>query len=241
MLERETIELSVKVEKISANSKEINERLSEIAKDLSVNPQADINYLDDAEIQRLGQEWKVIHAELGKPVENASAELLQKKQEISSHIEDLNKVLNQHEVTEKTKARIQELKDEERKLAQQIGEAEGQRFLIESFIKAKVNLLEDSINGRFKTVRFRLFDVQINGGVNECCETLINGVPFPDANHAAQINSGLEIISVLSDHYSVTAPIFVDNAEAVNELAKTKGQVIRLVVSEDQELKVEVA
>ncbi len=239
-LEAELTELEEKVLKNNVVSRELNDRIVEIEKELSPKVETEINYSDDAEIQRLKQERKIIQIELDKPAKNASTELLQQKQEIVAHIEDLNRVLNQREVTEKTKARIQELKAEERKLAQQISEAEGQRYLIERFIKAKVNLLEDSINNRFKSVKFKLFDVQINGGIVECCETLINGVPFADANHAGQINAGIDIINTLSDRYKLSCPLWVDNAEAINQLAETAGQVIRLVVSNDKEMKVEV-
>ena len=45
----------------------------------------------------------------------------------------------------------------------------------------------------------------------ECCDTLIKGVPFQDANNAAKINAGIDIINTLTDHYDITAPIFVDN------------------------------
>jgi hypothetical protein len=35
-----------------------------------------------------------------------------------------------------------------------------------------------------------MFETQINGGEAECCEALINGVPFSDANTASKINAG---------------------------------------------------
>jgi DNA repair exonuclease SbcCD ATPase subunit len=223
-----------------AVGREINERLAEIKQELTGMVEAEINYKDDHEYRRLFNEAVNLKIELDKPVENQSTELLQKKQEITAHIEDLNRVLNQRDVTEKTRARIEELKAEEKRLAQQISEAEGQRFLIEKFIKAKVNLLEGSINSRFKMVKFRLFETQINGGIAECCEALIGGVPFQDANHAAQVNGGIDIINVLSGHYGVMAPIFIDNRESVNKLIETGSQVINLLVSYDKELKVEV-
>jgi hypothetical protein len=91
----------------------------------------------------------------------------------------------------------------------------------------------------FKTVKFSLFDVQINGAISETFETLINGVPFQDANGASKINSGIEIINKLCDVYNFTAPIFVDNAESVVKLHESNSQIIRLVVSEgDKTLRV---
>ena len=66
-------------------------------------------------------------------------------------------------------------------------------------------------------------------------------VPYSTANKAAVVNAGLEIIATLSRHYGVRLPIVVDNAESVTELLPVDSQVIRLVVSaEDESLRVEV-
>ncbi|MBY6766575.1 recombinase RecF, partial [Clostridium botulinum] len=104
----------------------------------------------------------------------------------------------------------------------------------------KVELLESSINSKFKYVSFKLFDTQVNGGLNETCEALINGVPFSNANTASQINAGLDIINALSEHYSVQAPIFIDNRESINNLIDINSQIINLIVSKDKNLRVEV-
>ena len=102
-------------------------------------------------------------------------------------------------------------------------------------------MLDEKINARFKHARFKLFNELVNGGVEECCETLFDGVPYSTAlNNGSRINVGLDIINTLSEHYGFTAPIFIDNAEAVTELIETRGQMIRLVVSEaDKKLRVE--
>lgn len=148
-------------------------------------------------------------------------------------------------VDQRTKglARIEELKAEQKRLGKAYEELEHQRNLCEKFVVAKAKMMNDRINGRFPTVRFRLFELQINGGVNDqICEVTVNGVPYSDLNNAAKINAGLEIIDVLGEIYGLTAPIFIDNAEAVCELTRTKGQQIRLYVSaSDATLRIEGA
>ena len=61
---------------------------------------------------------------------------------------------------------------------------------------------------------------------------------MPTPNNAMKINAGLDIINTICDALGMTAPIFVDNAEAVNQLTQSESQIIRLVVSEDKELKI---
>ncbi|WP_432613310.1 hypothetical protein [Bacillus subtilis] len=59
-------------------------------------------------------------------------------------------------------------------------------------------------------------------------------------NNAARINVGLDIINTLNDYYRITAPIFVDNSEAVTKLINTNSQILSLIVSEkDKQLRVE--
>ncbi|MEH7223890.1 hypothetical protein V7112_08715 [Bacillus sp. JJ1566] len=137
--------------------------------------------------------------------------------------------------------RIRELQEQEEKLAEEFEKLEHQLFLTEEFIRTKVNLLEDKINSKFRYARFKLFETQINGGLQEVCETLYDGVPYGSGlNNAAKINVGLDIINTLSEHYGFMAPIFVDNSEAVTKLIDVDAQVISLVVSEkDKALRVE--
>ncbi len=80
----------------------------------------------------------------------------------------------------------------------------------------------------------------MNGGIEPCCEVCCNGIPYNSLNNSMQINIGLDLINTLAEHYKVTAPIFVDNAEAVVKLLPTKGQQIRLYVSaSDKVLRIE--
>lgn len=144
------------------------------------------------------------------------------------------------------KARIAELEQEEKELGRQYEEAEHALYLCEKFTRVKAALLNDKINEHFKTVKFQLFKQNItNDGIDDICDVLVptaSGafVPFSDANNAARINAGIEIIGVLGEYYGVELPLFVDNAESVTHIIPTKGQLIRLVVSEsDKELRLE--
>ncbi|RJP48767.1 MAG: hypothetical protein C4586_08615 [Anaerolineaceae bacterium] len=168
------------------------------------------------------------------------------EQEIDGMETTLKGVKEKHgrfETREKAEKRIEELKAEEKKLASEFEQLESELFLCEQFIRTKVSMLTDRINSRFEIVRFKLFNVQVNGGLDECCEITVNGVPYNGGlNNAARINSGLDICRTLSQHYGLLAPVFVDNAESVTSLVKMDAQVIRLVVSAlDKTLRVEMA
>ena len=138
-------------------------------------------------------------------------------------------------------ARIEELKRQEKALAAEYERLQGELYLCEQFVRAKVNLLEERINSKFRYARFKLFEQQVNGGITETCVTLYKGVPYPDLNGAAKVQIGLDIINTLAEHYNFHPPIFVDERESVTELFPVNSQVISLVVSpKDKTLRVEV-
>jgi len=104
--------------------------------------------------------------------------------------------------------------------------------LIEEFIKFKVDTYEKPINELFDNVKFKLFDIQMNGGISETCEAMVAGVPWQLANTAAKVQTGIEIINRLSDFNNMYSPFFIDGRESVVEIPETKSQVINLIVKE---------
>lgn len=166
--------------------------------------------------------------------------LKEKKKELQEQLEGINKQLNAKDNNAKLLARIEELKAEEKKLNVKIADLEGRLYLGEEFIRTKVELLESSINEKFGgAVTFKLFNNQVNGGLSECCEAMVDGVPFSNVNTAGRINAGLSIIKTLSKHYGVQAPIFIDNRESINNIVDFKGQIINLKVGKNKKLKIE--
>ena len=188
------------------------------------------------------------HEELQEQIRQAQADVsttvaaIQKEaDEISGAIQALEQAKARYEAREGGLRRIEELKAEERKLAAEYEELERQLYLTEEFIRTKVHLLEDRINSKFKMARFKLFNVLVNGGVEETAETMYNGVPYSSLNNGARLNIGLDIINTLADHYGFAPPVWLDNAESVTDILPTKGQQIRLIVSApDKKLRVEL-
>lgn len=92
----------------------------------------------------------------------------------------------------------------------------------------------------FKVVKFKLLEEKINGAIQDTCVATISGVPYTDLNNAHKIIAGLDIINTLTKYYNMSAPIFIDNAESIITKYDIDTQLIRLIVSNEKELKVEV-
>lgn len=141
----------------------------------------------------------------------------------------------------KVKERIAELEAEQKEVGQKIAEQEQMIDLVEDFIRAKMNMISEKINGMFSVVSFKLFDNQINGGLKETCTCTVKGVGHSDVNDGHEIVAGLDIINTFSEKFGVRCPIFIDRAGELNEIyiPEMDNQLILLKRVDNQEFKVE--
>jgi len=223
-------QLGTEIEKIKAEINSINNvDNSELPSELSVYESIlSSNTTYGAKVKEL----ETLKAQLVEIPTIDNSELTEKRKKLVDEIDNIKGRLNLKTQIDSVDKRIEELKEQGKALAQQIVDVEKIQFTIENFIKDKIDRFESAINEKFKMVKFKMFETQINQGIKETCIATVNGVPFSDLNTASRINAGLDIISTLSDFYGVSAPIFVDNAESVHTIIPTESQLIRLVVSE---------
>lgn len=141
----------------------------------------------------------------------------------------------------KAKERIAELEKEQKEVGQKIAEQEQMIDLVEDFIRTKMNMISEKINGMFSIVSFKLFDNQINGGLKETCTCTVKGVGHSDVNDGHEIIAGLDIINTFSEKFGVRCPIFIDRAGELNEIyiPEMDNQLILLKRVDNQEFKIE--
>ena len=189
--------------------------------------------------KRLLKEIQTTLKSLGaEPVRVSIKDQTDRKEAIQVELTDLIKRLSVRQLVAPARDRIIELEREQKSLAQKIADLEKIEYNIQCFIRAKIETTEEKVNSKFSLVRFKMFNQQVNGELEETCEFTVDGVPFSDLNNAARINGGSDIIKTLSRHYGISCPIFTDNAEAVNEIIPMDAQTIKLYVTTDKELKV---
>lgn len=167
-----------------------------------------------------------------------TSELESKKLELEAALEDAKTIIVQAAKNVEIDERIAELQAEQKEIGQKVADQEQMLYLLEEFIRFKLDKVSESINSHFKTVNFVLFKEQLNGGIKDCCECSVNGINYSDLNNGHRIVAGLDIIATLNELYGVYCPIFTDNAESINDfnLPKMKDQMILLEVSDDKEL-----
>lgn len=168
------------------------------------------------------------------------AEYEAQKKVLMDEIDSLKSRLSKKDQIKKNEDRIKELEDQYKKQTEEYAALEGIEFTIQQFGRAKIDAVENRINGLFSMVKFKMFEVQVNGDEVETCEATVGGVPYSVLNDARRINAGIDIINAICKNEQMTAPIFIDNAESVNSLIPSESQIIRLVVTDtDKTLRVE--
>lgn len=198
-----------------------------------------------AQYRELQQEQEQLQKQLAKLESACSqriAELEQKLREVVAELETLKRRALNTEIIAQQDKRIKELKEQETELAQLLAKYDNGLLLAEKFVQLKAQDIEEKVNSAFRLVRWKLFDVQVNGGIKPCCEATVKGIEYgTNLNSAARLNAGLDIINTLGRAVGITVPVWVDNAESVTSMLPIDAQVIRLHVSgRDKQLRVEV-
>lgn len=182
-----------------------------------------------------------LNAELSAMMGNAAQIREQLRSELGAVQENISQqqaIIGKESILQYTNKRIGEIQADARNAAQALEGIEKMLYLADEYTRYKTQYVESSVNSLFRIARFRLFREQANGGVEERCDVVYDGVPYIGLNNGMKINVGIDIINALSRHYGVTVPLFVDNAEGVTRLEQSEAQVIRLFVSEsDKELR----
>lgn len=233
-------QLSERMEAIAAKKAEYAKKLQDLEAEIAANPEVTVS--TDIIPEDL-PEWKEIEAriaEISATISDIPAadttELTAKKRELTALLDEVKQKLSIRATIEKNAAKKAEILAREKELAQQQADLEKQEFTIDELNKARMDEVERRVNSKFQNVRFRMFEPQLNGGETPTCIAMVDGVKYADLNTAGKINAGLDIINTLCLYHGVSAPVFIDNAESVNQLFPVASQLVKLIVTTDKEL-----
>lgn len=194
------------------------------------NVQVDTSEIDE-EIETLRA--LIAEAESTRNAEPSFANELSQLQELNAELDAIKAHEAKAQEREKVKARIAELEAREQSLCIDLANNERDEYLIDEFTAEKIDIVQSKVNSLFSIVKFKMFNNLINDGVEETCEATVDGVTISNVNNAGRINAGLDIINVLSNHYAISAPCFIDNAESITKFIQFDSQLILLIVNKE--------
>ena len=210
-------------------------------KQKAMNEVGEVDLDNDVQVNDLKAELFMLELDEDNTSDDQLKRLDSELSELADKRSTLQTELTKYDVIRDITKRINELEQEQQRLINEKNVVDETAFLLDEFVKAKVEMLEDTINKHFTITMFKMANVLVNGSVEDCCETMVDGVPYRSLNNAARINAGIDIINALTKFYKVNAPVFIDNAEAVTKFIDCKSQTIKLIVDETcKELYVDV-
>lgn len=165
--------------------------------------------------------------------------------DLQSVHEQLGKASNNTAIDEQ----ISDLREKQRDYEQKKADAEKILHQLSIVSKRKNSLLVDEINHHFSVVKWKLFDYAKNGEYKEVCVPYVEiggkELEFNDSmNTGLKIRAKLDICNSFQKFFGMSIPVFLDNAESINDFnlpVLLDTQLITLSVSEDKELRIEVA
>lgn len=201
-------------------------------KEKAMNEVGEVDLDNDVQVNDLKAELFMLELEEDNTSDDQLKRIDSELSELTDKRSTLQTELTKYDVIRDITKRINELEQEQQRLINEKNLVDETAFLLDEFVKAKVEMLEDTINKHFTITTFKMANVLVNGSVEDCCETMVDGVPYRSLNNAARINAGIDIINALTKFYNVTAPVFIDNAEAVTKFVNCNSQTIKLIVDE---------
>lgn len=201
-------------------------------KQKAMNEVGEVDLDNDVQVNDLKAELFMLELDEDNTSDDQLKRLDSELSELADKRSTLQTELTKYDVIRDITKRINELEQEQQRLINEKNVVDETAFLLDEFVKAKVEMLEDTINKHFTITTFKMANVLVNSSVEDCCETMVDGVPYRSLNNAARINAGIDIINALTKFYNVNAPVFIDNAEAVTKFIDCKSQTIKLIVDE---------
>lgn len=249
-------EVSRNLTKAVAENSETFQKITEIEKELAdIKPPVENGVFDLPEFE---ERKKVLSEKLEKlssqssenPHTDEIERLTDENAALETEFAENTRIIGEIRKNAELNVRIAELKAEQAHLREEQAKLQKRLDLANAFVRYKTDMITDSINGMFQTVKFKLFEPnKTNDGLQECCEAVAFGAArYGDINTAGKILAGIDIIAALAERYGLSVPLFVDNIDglddesftALTERIKGKMQLITLRVSEDNELRTEV-
>lgn len=231
--------MQVKADGMSSQIEELSNNKD--TKQKAMNEVGEVDLDNDVQVNDLKAELFMLELDEDNTSDDQLKRIDSELSELADKRSTLQTELTKYDVIRDITKRINELEQEQQRLINEKNLVDETAFLLDEFVKAKVEMLEDTINKHFTITTFKMANVLVNGSVEDCCETMVDGVPYRSLNNAARINAGIDIINALTKFYNVTAPVFIDNAEAVTKFVNCNSQTVKLIVDETcKELRVDM-
>lgn len=190
---------------------------------------------DTLEYKEKASEIEVKKASMTEIPESSDPELIAKKNAIQTEMSECYKAMGVVKLREEQLKVIEEKKNNLRDASIEAARLEGLLNKLAQYEREKAEIIRQRVNNLFKYCDVQMETLDKSGlPVPTCIINDKGGVDARVTNTASGYNCRIDISMAFSRFYGVNLPLFIDNAEAVNDncLLDTPRQTIELKVSE---------
>ena len=164
-----------------------------------------------------------------------NSELVIKRSELVSKKDEALKKLGLKDEYDRQIAKIANLQDELKANAVEVAKIEGKIAKAKEYEQERANIVNDKVSSKFNYVSIKMSELNKSGEfVPACIITDNDGVNALVSNNASRILCGIDISLAFQNYFGTSVPMFIDNAESVNEgnYPEIGSQVIKMFVDE---------
>lgn len=185
--------------------------------------------------------WNAKIEELSAKIEEVDIKvtptaLLDEKRAIQDKLEELNRELGKAEEQTKQKLRALRMKNQLKEETIQLAELEGKLNSVVEYERERAQIISDRVNHYFDFVKVEMTEIRKDGELADTCRILDkDGVNVAVTNTASKAVAGIDICNAFARYYDVCPPLWVDNAESINDdnFPYYAGQTIKIKATED--------
>lgn len=195
------------------------------------------------EYQSIRKEIEELRAGLGQTDAFKIQEISNRESYLIQMIKQADAELTLFEHNKELDEQIADLRKQQKDAEVRRAQAEKVLDQIDRFKREKGNKLTENLNNKFELVSWKLYDYQRNGEIKEVCIPLIDNKPIDSCCNGSLITlCKISICADLQRKFQQFVPIWVEDYSLFSSNTESRlnadSQIIGLVVTEDDELKV---
>lgn len=221
--------------------KEPLESLEEIDRQIQESESEKKAFEDSVIYKTLNAQIKNLEENLTAIPEFDNSALVNMRNTIMQQIKEDSELLGLEKERKKQEDKIEEYRKQLKDSLNELAVQEKLDFQLKAYRQEYADLVSQKINSIFDRVKVEMMQQNKSGAWIPSCTITTDGVQSSVYNKAESILSGIDISSAFMRHFGLNMPLFIDDAESIsinNEIV-TDRQLIRLIVSDDDKIRIE--
>lgn len=236
-------EIDIKISKYEKLVAESQAQFDKCNAELNKLP-ASVDLSKNEEYAKLSEKIAELESELSTDDNKLIEELTSQKNVNKQMLSQINGELAVLEKNIEIDKRIAEIRQAQKDAEIRRASAEKVLDQVDRFRRFKNDKLTENINSKFSLVKWKLYDFQRNGEIKDVCIPLIDKKPMDNCCNGSLITlCKISICADLQRNFQQFVPIWVEDYSLFSSNTESRlnadSQIIGLVVTEDDELKVE--